>query len=180
MTVFFTADTHFSSERALEHSKRPFASPEIMNNILIDNWNSLITNDDIVFHLGDFGDFSIAEKLHGKIYLVPGNHERVNPDFINYHDCFTKVLPDISSTILNDNTGEIYHIMMAHEPSKLRPYRIDYNDINLFGHLHKLCMVKPYGINVGVDCHNFKPITLETVLFYHNQIFTYFDDEVFN
>ena len=57
MAVFFTADTHFSFQRALEHSKRPFYDIDVMDNILIDNWNSTIGRNDIVFHLGDFGNF---------------------------------------------------------------------------------------------------------------------------
>ena len=60
MAVYFAADTHFSSERALNHSKRPFDSIDTMDNILIDNWNSIIRRNDIVFHLGDFGNFEIA------------------------------------------------------------------------------------------------------------------------
>ena len=50
MAVYFTADTHFGFQRALEHSKRPFASVAVMDNILIDNWNSMIGRNDIVFH----------------------------------------------------------------------------------------------------------------------------------
>ena len=53
------------------------------------------------------------------------------------------------------------------------------NHINLFGHVHKLCMVKPFGLNVGMDCHNFYPIDMETVLFYHNAILRYYDNDVF-
>ena len=26
---------------------------------------------------------------------------------------------------------------------------------NLFGHIHEKCMVKEFGLNVGVDCNNF-------------------------
>ncbi len=174
MAVFFTADTHFGSQRALEHSKRPFASVDIMDNILIDNWNSLITNDDYVYHLGDFGDYEVAKQLNGKIILIPGNHERANPDFISYHGYFEDVAGDVSSVYFKG-----YHISLSHEPSRLRGKLIDHNHINLFGHLHKLCMVKPYGINVGIDCHNYKPINFETVLFYHNELLSYYDDEVF-
>ena len=68
---------------------------------------------------------------------------------------------------------------MSHEPSLIKNTQIDKTHINLFGHLHKLCMIKPYGINVGVDCHNFKPIDFDTILFYHEQLLTYYDDEVF-
>ena len=38
---------------------------------------------------------------------------------------------------------------------------------------------KSYGINVSSDCHNFTPIDLDTVKYYHNGIMNYFDDDVF-
>ena len=173
MAVYFTADSHFNSNRTLEHSKRPFSSVEEMDRILINNWNSIITNDDIVFHLGDFGDFKTAKQLNGQIILVPGNHERLNPDFINYNSCFTGITQDITTL---DYKG--YHITMAHEPSLIKDNLIDETNINIFGHLHKLCMIKPFGINVGIDCHNYKPIDFDTILFYHNQLLTYYDNEV--
>lgn len=174
MAVWFTADTHFSSERTLWHSKRPFNSIEIMNNVLIDNWNSMIKWGDTVFHLGDFGDYTFSDKLNGEIILIPGNHERADKLFINHHNRFCDITRDKTTL---DYKG--YHITMAHEPSLVRDTIIDKNHINLFGHLHKLCMIKPYGINVGIDCHNYKPIDFETVLFYHDQLLTYYDDEVF-
>ena len=174
MAVWCTADTHFSFQRALEHSKRPFPDVLSMDSVLIKYWNDRIAKDDIVFHLGDFGDYEIAPFLNGQIVLIPGNHERADKNFINYHNYFHDVTQD--KTTLDYNG---YHITMAHEPSLVRNTQIDKTHINLFGHLHKLCMIKPYGINVGVDCHNFKPVDFETILFYHEQLLTYYDDEVF-
>jgi calcineurin-like phosphoesterase family protein len=68
---------------------------------------------------------------------------------------------------------------MTHEPHRVKHFNVDESHINLFGHVHKLCMIKPYGINVGCDCHNFTPISLETVKYYHGGIMNYFDDDVF-
>lgn len=175
MTIWFTSDTHFNNKRTLEHSRRPFNNIEHMDSILINNWNSCVAKDDIVFHLGDFGDYKTAEILNGKIYLIPGNHERYDKNFKDNYKYFYEVTDDIHKIKIND-----YHITMAHEPSKLRDINIDENHINLFGHLHKLCMVKSYGLNVGMDCHNFSLISLDTVLSYHEQIFSYYDDEIFN
>jgi hypothetical protein len=41
-------------------------------------------------------------------------------------------------------------------------------------------MIKRYGINVGVDCHHFTPIDMDTILFYHNAALHYYDENVFN
>ena len=78
-----------------------------------------------------------------------------------------------------NKNGKEYFITMAHEPSRVKNTPIDETHINLFGHVHKLCMIKPYGLNVGTDCHNYDPINLETVLTYHNAILNYYDEDVF-
>ena len=44
---------------------------------------------------------------------------------------------------------------------------------------NKLSMVKRFGLNVGVDCHNFYPIDEEVVKFYRNAIINHYDEEVF-
>lgn len=53
-----------------------------MDHALIQNWNKVVSEDDIVFHLGDFAfaDKSkwrqIANALKGRKYLIQGNHDR--------------------------------------------------------------------------------------------------------
>ena len=60
------------------------------------------------------------------------------------------------------------------------PENIKYNDeFYLFGHIHKLQMVKKFGLNVGVDCHDFRPINEEIILFYRNAIEKHYDRNVF-
>ena len=55
-----------------------------MNEILIENWNNIISKNDTIFHLGDFCFGGSAEwanvldRLNGKIYLILGNHEIKN------------------------------------------------------------------------------------------------------
>ena len=48
------------------------------------------------------------------------------------------------------------------------------------GHVHKLCMVKANGLNVGSDCHHFKPISSKDVEFYRNAIENFYDENVFS
>lgn len=73
--VFFTADTHFGSERTLTLSRRPFKTVKEMDETLINNWNSVVGKDDIVYHLGDFGNYEIVKRLNGKVTLIWGNYE---------------------------------------------------------------------------------------------------------
>jgi calcineurin-like phosphoesterase family protein len=173
--TWFTADTHFGHQRTLELSKRPFKTVEEMDNTMIENWNSVVSDGDIVYHLGDFGDYKVKEKLNGNIYLVLGNYERLdlNKEVITLDylfDLFEGVYKQIDIANINNQKYQ-----MVHEPSNGASCKF-----KLFGHIHKLQMVKRNALNVGVDCHNFTPINTETVEFYRNAIENHYDDEVFN
>lgn len=174
MRVWFTSDTHFGAERTLILSKRPFKSVEEMDNCLINDWNSLIKEGDDVYHLGDFGDYSVVPKLNGNIHLIKGNYEVAdgysNEEFLAMG--FASVHDTLIETFVY-NHG-IVTLSMAHKPSD-----VDKRYDCLFGHVHKLSMVKRFGINVGADCHNFKPINIDTAMFYLNNIKNYYDDDVF-
>lgn len=185
--VWFTSDTHFGAERTLKLSKRPFENVEEMNKKLIENWNKVVGVDDVVYHLGDFGDYEFANQLNGHIRLVIGNYERRDINLgIDFNDKFEFIYKEDFQTIWTELYNEknrlttTYKITMSHEPSFVRNVPIGPTEINLFGHVHKLSMVKRYGLNVGVDCHNFYPISLEDVLHYHNAILNFYDEEVFD
>jgi calcineurin-like phosphoesterase family protein len=174
--IYFTSDTHFNQQRTLEMSKRPFNNVKEMNNVLVSNWNNIIKPGDTVYHLGDFGDYRVREFLNGEIIMIKGNYERsgFKEEFEKYKHYFKEIHELYHAIIL-----EGYNIKMTHEPHRLKESPIDDKHINIWGHVHKLCMIKSYGINVGADCHHFKPINLETILFYHNAILNYYDKDVF-
>lgn len=170
--IWFTSDTHFGSQRTLELSKRPFKTVEEMDKAIIDNWNSVVKEDDTVYHLGDFGDYNKVKDLNGEIILIRGNYE--HNDMLSINTLLNYGFIDVLDVYSKEISG--YRINLVHEPSKAKNKK----GVNLFGHIHKLQMVKKFGLNVGTDCHNFYPIDLDTVLFYHNAIQNYYDNEVFN
>ena len=60
------------------------------NNILIENWNSIVNKEDIVYHLGNFGIGTLEElkslydKLNGIKYLILGEEDmRYDKDFFD-------------------------------------------------------------------------------------------------
>lgn len=174
--IWFCSDSHFNQQRTLEMSKRPFKDVKEMNRVLVNNWNSVVNKNDIVYHLGDFGDYRTREFLNGKIILIKGNYERsgFKDEFEKYKYYFDEIYEYNHSIDIDQ-----YHINMVHEPMRIKDIPIDKTNINLFGHVHKLCMIKSYGINAGLDAHCFYPIDLETVLFYHNGLLNYYDENVF-
>ena len=75
MNYYFTADTHFGSERVFKYGRRPCNSVEEMDRLMVSNWNSVVNQDDTVYHLGDFGNYNVSHELNGKIILLCGNYE---------------------------------------------------------------------------------------------------------
>lgn len=157
--IFFTSDTHFGSQRALELSKRPFRDVHEMDWTMIERWNSVVKPNDVVYHLGDFGESWPAQYLNGKIRLILGNYER---------DGKTPIPPDVEVI----EPGNYMSYYLSHEPPKIGH--------SLFGHIHGRQMVKPWvGLDVGVDCHNFTPVSKEDADFYLNAIYKgYYDSFV--
>lgn len=172
--IWFSSDLHLNQERTLIMSKRPFDTVPEMNDAIIRNWNRNVGKNDTAYILGDFGDYSYAKYLNGHKILIPGNYEMV--DDLEYIKSFDfEMVTDEIHTI----NYLRYVINMVHEPLKLNKQYMEENEINLFGHIHKLCMVKKFGLNVGADCHNFTPIDLDTVLFYIHAIKEYYSNDVF-
>ena len=190
-TIYYTSDTHFGSERALNLSKRPFNNVEEMDWKLIENWNRTVHKNDTVYHLGDFGDLWPMQYLNGKIHLIEGNYEKdliaKNPDYKKQLDnLFVKVYDE---PIFNEDCKN-YKKILCHEPlSGLKKLNLlksnnseNYDNLNfvLFGHIHGRQKIKKFGMDVGVDANNYKPISEEEVEFYRNAIINgNYDCEVF-
>lgn len=165
--LWFTADLHFGQERTRVLSKRPYDTVEEMTQDLIDKWNKKVSPEDTVFVLGDFGLYHYRKYLNGKVVLITGNYEDNISDEELYDYGFDEVYRDYYEIVYKGKT-----ITMQHQPEKIKDKRPlkESGIYNLYAHVHKLCMVKPYGLNVGTDIHNFEPIDFNTVEFYVNGI----------
>ena len=186
--IFYTSDTHFSSERTFNLSKRPFLNVEDMDWKLIENWNKIVHVNDTVYHLGDFGSFWPMKYLNGKIILIQGNYEKKNweenPKELND---VKKYFCEIYKEPIIIKNKEVKFIL-CHEPlSGLDLYKKEIlkeknkkNIFVLFGHIHGKQKIKKFGIDVGIDANNYFPISESDVLFYKKAIDEkFFDDEVF-
>jgi len=170
--VWFTADTHFGHKNIIRYCQRPFVDVEEMNCTLIDNWNSVVSPDDLVFHLGDFSVGGAAEwtsllnKLNGEIILLLGNHDmnNVNQAFMHRFQCVSMQM------LISIGKQRIY---LNHYPFLCYggAYR---NTWQLFGHVHtspyrtgldssRLDYLFPTQYDVGVDNNNYHPVSFEKV-----------------
>jgi len=166
--TFFTADEHFAHKNILRHIEARsilFKNIDDHDNQLINNYNSVVTNEDCVYFLGDFLPFRkemdhierYISKLNGKEkHLVLGNHDIAKP--FTYVDAgFTGV--HTSFVIKHNNVT----IVLNHDPSIQCTLK---NEILFCGHIHTLFRVikEKKIVNVGVDVNNFIPISLDDCL----------------
>ena len=180
--ICFTSDTHFSQQRTLDLSRRPFIDTFDMDEHLIENWNNTVSPFATVYHLGDFGDLTKARYLNGNIILIMGNYEYkdAGKDVKAYIRNTKKQYPyfqDILEDKPKENTVEINNetVYMTHKPVNCIK-----DKWNIFGHIHGRNMMKEYGFDVGVDAHNYTPLTLRDAQFFLNALQQgYYDDNVF-
>ena len=170
--VWFTADTHFGHKNIIRFCQRPFVDVEEMNRVLIENWNGIVGEDDLVFHLGDFSVGGAAEwtslldNLNGRIILILGNH-----DMNNVSQGFMHRFLDVKTQMLISIGKQ--RIYLNHYPFLCYGgvYR---NTWQLFGHVHtspyrtgqdssRLDHLFPTQYDVGVDNNNFTPVSFEQV-----------------
>ena len=169
--LYMTSDSHWGHFNICKYCHRPFTSRKEMDNTLISNWNSVVPEDGIVVHCGDFmlphktGDKEykkIWDKLNFKtLVLCRGNHDRIDCGTYNYGDR-TVIVVDIAMIEV-----EGIEIMACHCPKLAYPA-----DFQIFGHIHTLSDGTCYGIDgdvvdrlratqydVGADQNGYTPIS---------------------
>ena len=174
--LFFTSDTHFGHSNIIKYCDRPFKDQYEMNKKLVENWNSVVPKDGIVFHLGDFAlnldtksTQHIINSLNGKIYLITGNHEKCALAK-SYIISLWEGISDIAEIEVEDDeiSNRKQHIVMCHYPMTAwnGSHRGSWQ---LFGHVHGglsnkgIINHKETQLDVGVDCHDYSPISYQTV-----------------
>jgi calcineurin-like phosphoesterase family protein len=92
--IFITSDTFFGREQIIKKAKRPFDSVEEMDARLIENWNNAVSEEDTVYHLGNFAwNPLVAEKvlseLNGEIIFMLGEYDDALIETLTYFDHIT-------------------------------------------------------------------------------------------
>lgn len=134
--IFYIADLHFGCQnkyegRTLEHDQ-----------LIIDNWNRVVSNNDKVYILGDIGRCGnnkdneylckCISVLKGQKILITGNHEdlrdnRVKQLFAEIYDY---------KEITDNFDGRSYKVIMCHYPILFYNYQHKENTVHIYGHLH--------------------------------------------
>lgn len=164
---WYTSDTHAYHKSVIKHNNRPFDDAITMTEALAKNINERVEKNDRLIHLGDwsFGPkhnakqqlrnaISFREMINCQnVILVFGNH-----DYLRENDAFLKLFL---------RTGDIIHykddvlqknITLCHYAFRVWN-KSHYGQWHLYGHSHgHLPDNDTFSFDVGVDCHNYKPI----------------------
>jgi len=159
--IFLTSDTHFNHHNIIEYDQRPFKDIKEMNECIINNWNEVVKQDDIVYHLGDFGigrvnDLkAICKRLNGNICLVRGNHDERS---------ITKLV-EIGIKLVADSLCLNYKgfiVEMAHMPDQTY---YDWDGLlHIHGHTHHTQQFNKNLINVSCNAWDYKPVSLDELI----------------
>lgn len=165
---WFISDTHFFHANILKFIGddgkriRPFNSLEEMHETIIENWNSLVKDNDYVYHLGDVtfrydGAFNhLMSRLKGKKRLIIGNHDKIwNPALAKWFE----------KAELWKGFRE-HNFTAVHIPLEIN--RIRDGEFCVHGHTHQRVEPDKHYINVCVEQTNYKPVNIDEINTYTN------------
>jgi len=186
MNIWFTSDTHFSHKSIVKYCPKtrgqfvePDGSPALywMNQTMVDEWNSKVQPDDIVYFLGDWSlNHNVRNKylamLNGRIFWVRGNHDSK----IEKSRHLVQAIAKRSMVVEHDGLK----MFLVHSPYDAHEAPDDV-DFVVCGHVHDLWQYKKKGdvvspyitkehqegefvarhniINVGLDAWEFKMLS---------------------
>ncbi|MGN1327083.1 MAG: hypothetical protein ACI4VQ_03290 [Clostridia bacterium] len=182
--IYIISDTHFSHKNIIEYCNRPYADTNIMNKDIVEKWNSIVSPEDVVLHLGDVG-FGLVEQLkplieglNGHKILLKGNHDMkrginswTNIGFDIVYKCKELHLDNFLKDIETIYTGNITlyserfnDIIFSHCPRQ-----VEDNILNIHGHIHNVpldtSLYNPENhFCASIEMIDYKPIPLSKIL----------------
>lgn len=145
------SDTHFGHDNIVKYCFRPGYPNRLYdhNNFMRKHWIDLISDKDIILHLGDVflgGDWHRG--LPGEKYLIRGNHDSNRK---------IEILQELG-------WGLIPPLLLGNVWFTHRPRDVEEGMINIHGHLHQNNSPSKRHINISVEKTDYKPVWLGDVL----------------
>ena len=171
--TFFASDHHFFHANILKYADRPWNNVWMMNEALIERHNSVVTNKDIVYFIGDFAFTSneddivnIIQRLNGEKHFIAGNHDKTmfKERIMKQFNSFTKAPYKEIYVQDSDARGGKQSITLCHYAMRVWN-KSHHGAFHLYGHSHGSLPDDPNSrsFDIGVDCWDFTPISYEQV-----------------
>lgn len=170
--ILITSDEHYGHEQIIQYVNRPFTSVEESIETMIERHNKKVPNNRnyVTVHVGDLFWHTLTEekaieilsRLHGGHAFIYGNHDELIEQSRTLQTKFRWIAGQNKESgirILNWNKHKItlcHYAMHVWDRSHKGSWM-------LFGHSHGELTVRGKSFDIGVDCHNFEPWTLEEI-----------------
>lgn len=171
---FYTSDIHAAHSHLALY--RGFVSTEEMEDTIVQNFNSILTKRDTLYHLGDFywkNDLIgikkfIARLNFRKLIFLKGNHDK---PLIRYMKQTKDSRLELHNDLFLKDGG--CHLHLYHYPTFdwEGRYNTDHNGAkyyHLFGHQHRNQNGEPMNlkgaVNVNVDMNNYMPLNINDIV----------------
>lgn len=160
--IYFTSDTHFGHKNIIKYCNRPFDIDKVweMDDALINNWNARVQPEDTIYHLGDvcfknadaFQNY--MKRLNGHKHLIWGNHDS---NQVRQSPLWESSQPQLELTI------DKQYVVLYHYGQRVWNHS-HHGAIQLYGHSHGSLPGSSQSLDVGSDCWDYTPCTLEEIL----------------
>ena len=157
--LYFTSDEHYSHRKVCQYNNRPFTSVEEMNEQLVTNHNSVVTERDLTIHAGDFTFEKGIDKVEQLISSLNGTHIFLKGS----HDYWQKGINKKYGIFFNQRIEikkDGCYIVVDHYAMARWP-RSHYGSYLAFGHSHGHYINQGKSWDVGVDNNNYFPVSLQ-------------------
>lgn len=186
--IFFTSDTHYFHANSIKFDNRPFRDVEHMHKVLINNYNSMVTENSVCYFLGDVGMGpsnkikDVIDQLNGTKVLVLGNHDRGSNAMYNIgfdvvvnsaslviagkkvtmsHCPLRGIKVEDTSEMRGAMEGENWHGELRHVNCSVE----NEGQFHLHGHLHspKEERIRDKQFDISVVGNNYYPVSISQV-----------------
>lgn len=176
LDTLFISDSHFGHKGILKWTSRGVDFPTVdhMDEYMIEAWNSVVDNDDVVIFGGDFSFHKdvlrtkeIANALKGTIHLVPGNHDHTPVRKLDRWESvdYLRRLPLRHRMQMQHVKKPTVVVIACHFPLEVWDGKQD-GAIHVHGHCHGGLSSGDYRnrIDMGADCWDYVPRTIPYML----------------
>lgn len=192
--IFYISDMHFGMRSAIKHDidnamrydskaaeNYPWGTSEERDTGMMRKWNEHVSNDDLVYVLGDIGPqkFSdmktLMDNLNGRKSIIKGNHDKSwIGDLMSYPSCNVIKVSDYDCIVdRNRNVVLCHYPIFSWDKQRRGSYHVYghvHNTIedDIFQEMgHKLCndeIQQFRAMNAGVMINDFEPKTLDELI----------------
>lgn len=157
--IFFTGCTHYGHKNILKLSNRPFGEIEHHDDTLINNYNKIISNEDVCYILGDIcwnqsyeSYKNLFNRLNGRKIIIIGNHD-------NKQNLIKCKKDGLIVDLYEGKTIQIGkdRVYLSHTPCR-EWVGFYHNTYHLYSHCHGNIDDYKQSTDVGVDCWEYEPV----------------------